>query len=381
MLPWRRPGFTTASSGTPWFRETEVFTSGAEGYHTFRIPTLVVMPDGTLLAICEGHLRPRTRRQLSERPRWGHGRADYQSLHLVLKRSTDNGVTWGPLEVIAGDGQRVTHNPCAVVDGETGTVWLSFITDGDLVHVVSSSDSGVHWTAPVEITRDVKLPSWTTYWTGPGHGIQLKSGRLMVPSYHVEGMRTDDMSVAAHMFYSDDHGSTWKLGESLVGGTDESEVVETYDGSLYLTIRSAKGDTDATLAGRPGKRVCAWSSDAGVSWSDVVELDDLPDNSCQASVVRLTDRDNHDKNRVLLSNPASATDRDTMTVRVSYDECKTWADSRVLHAGPAAYSDLAVASDMTVCCMYERGISRPYESIRLAQFNIEWLTGGEDSLG
>ena len=84
----------------------------------------------------------------------------------------------------------------------------------------------------------------------------------MVPSSHVEGMsdlvRTDDMSVFGHMFFSDDHGSSWKLGESLVGGTDECEVVETYDGSLYLTIRSAKGDTGAAT-GRPGRRVFARS--------------------------------------------------------------------------------------------------------------------------
>ena len=343
-------------SGVPRFRETELFTSGAEGYHTFRIPSLVVAPDGTLLAICEGRK---------------HGRSDYQSLNIVLKRSSDNGVTWGPLEVIAGDGERVTHNPCAVVDRETGTVWLSFCTDGDLVHVMSSADSGASWTAPVEITKDVKLPSWTTYWTGPGHGISLKNGRLMVPSYHVEGMRRDEIFLTGHMFYSDDHGVSWKLGESLAGGTDECEVVETHDGSLYLTIRNANR--------RLGKRVCAWSKDGGVSWSDLIELDDLPDPTCQASIVRFTDQDNHDKNRVVFSNCASE-NRDTMTVRVSYDECKTWSATKVIYPGPAAYSDLAIASDMSILCLYEMGVANPYEGIRLAQFNIDWLTNGEDHL-
>ena len=341
----------TSHDGTPWFRETELFTSGAEGYHTFRIPAMVVANDGTLLAFCEGR---------------SYGQEDYQSLYLVLKRSTDNGVTWEPMQVVAGDGTRVIHNPCAVVDRETGTIWLTFCADGDLVYVTSSTNGGADWTEPVEITGDVKAPSWTTYWTGPGHGIQLKSGTLLIPCYHVEDMRRDWIFLNAHLIYSDDHGSNWKLGGTLAGGMDESQVVETHDGSLYLAVRNAKRGL--------GKRVCAWSGDAGVSWSDATELDELPDPNCKASIARFTDQDNHDKNRVLFSNCASTT-RDTMTVRISYDECKTWAVSKVLYP---AYSDLAVASDMTICCLYERGVSHPYESIRLAQFNLEWLTDGAD---
>ena len=81
-------------------RETEVFTSGAEGYHTFRIPSLVVANDGTMLAFCEGKV---------------HGSHDYQALYVLLKRSTDNGVTWEPMQTLAGDGARTHHNPTAEV--------------------------------------------------------------------------------------------------------------------------------------------------------------------------------------------------------------------------------------------------------------------------
>ena len=116
-----------------------------------------------------------------------------------------------------------------------------------------------------------------------------------------------------------------------------------------------------------------------MTWSEVEELGDLPDPRCQASIVRFTDQDNHDRNRVLFSNVASTT-RDTLTVRVSYDECKTWALSKVLYPGPAAYSELAISTDMNICCLYERGAAGPRESIRLAQFNLEWLTDGADHL-
>ena len=127
------------------------------------------------------------------------------------------------------------------------------------------------------------------------------------------------------------------------------------------------------------KRHCSWSFDGGMTWSELVTLDDLPDPLCQASIVRFTDQDNHDKSRVLFSNCAG-TARENMTVRVSYDECKTWTVSKSLYPGPSEYSDLAVSSDMTICCMYLRGVSRPYESIRLAQFNLEWLTDGAGRL-
>ena len=154
-------------------------------------------------------------------------------------------------------------------------------------------------------------------------------------------------------------------------GSGECELVETRGGTLYMAVRASTRGL--------GKRLCSWSEDGGATWSELVELDDLPDPRCQASIVRFTDQDNHDRDRILFSNVASAT-RDTLTIRASYDECKTWAASKVLHSGPAAYSELAVASDMTICCLYEGGKSGPYETLTFARFNIEWLTDGADHL-
>jgi len=64
------------------------------------------------------------------------------------------------------------------------------------------------WSAPVEITAQVKKPEWTWYATGPGNGIQLKSGRLVIPCDH----NTTDNRRFSHVIYSDDAGATWKLG-------------------------------------------------------------------------------------------------------------------------------------------------------------------------
>ena len=69
-----------------------------------------------------------------------------------------------------------------------------------------------------------------------------------------------------------------------------------------------------------------------------------------------------------------------MTVRISYDECRSWRFSKLLYGGPSAHSDLAVTSYVTICSLYERGVESPYERITFANFNVEWLTRGLDHL-
>src|SRR6187401_3058994 len=144
--------------------QTDVFSAGSEGYHTFRIPALVVTKKGTLLAICEGRKT---------------GRGDHGDLDLVLKRSTDNGQTWGKLELIyeeGGEAKVTIGNPCPVVDRDTGVIWLPFTRENDKVFMTSSSDDGQTWTRPREITANVKAADWNWYATGPGNGIQLIHG-------------------------------------------------------------------------------------------------------------------------------------------------------------------------------------------------------------
>ena len=275
----------------PLMRETEPFTSGAEGYHTFRIPSLVVANDGTILAFCEGRK---------------FGYHDYQALYLLLKRSSDNGVSWGPMQVLAGDGERTQHNPTAVVDKETDSVWLAYNIDCHQTFVMSSSDSGASWSEPMEITDGVVSPNMNFYVVGPGHGIQRKNGTLVIPGDHGSSNRRDPIFTHSHVIYSDDHGANWKLGGATAGGSDECEVVETQDGSLYMAIRSHdSGDQH---------RQCARSTDGGKTWSKPEDLTDLPDPRCMASIVRFTDQDSNDRNRVLFSNAASST-RDTTLSR------------------------------------------------------------------
>ncbi|MCY3021151.1 MAG: sialidase family protein [Planctomycetota bacterium] len=356
------------SAEQPALRQDDVFVSGQDGYHTYRIPALLVTAKGTLLAFCEG--------------RKG-GQGDSGDIDLVLKRSLDGGATWLPLQVVWDDGPNTAGNPCPVLDRSTGTIWLpltrnlgqdseSQIMAGTskgtrTVWITKSTDDGATWSEPVEITQTTKDPSWTWYATGPGCGIQMQSGRLVIPCDHAVATTK---AWRSHVIYSDDHGATWKLGGATAEKCNECQVVELAGGSLLLNMRSYHGRKC---------RAVATSTDGGLTWSDVTSDAALVEPVCQASFLRYTLEKDHGKNRLLFANPASAK-REKMTVRLSYDEGKTWPVSKLVNAGPSAYSALAVLPDMTIACLYERGEKSAYEKIALARFSLEWLTEGKDKL-
>lgn len=193
---------------------TDVFVSGADGYHTFRIPVVLATPAGDLLAFCEGRKSSRN---------------DHGDIDLVLRRSADGGRTWGPLQVVyeeGGDAKTTIGNPCPVVDRSTGTIWLPFCRNNDEVVITHSTDDGKTWSKPKSMTAQVKRPDWGWYATGPGIGIQLETamhrGRLVIPCDHRERIDGNDI-MFSHVFYSDDHGQTWKLGGSADKHTDECQ--------------------------------------------------------------------------------------------------------------------------------------------------------------
>lgn len=354
---------TVAAEPAPTERleQASVFVSGREGYHTYRIPALLVSKKGTLLAFCEGRKK---------------GGGDAGDIDLLLKRSFDGGKTWAKTQVVWDDDGNTCGNPCPVVDTRTGTIWVLLthnlgrdaearIINGTSkgtrsVWVMKSDDDGATWIKPVEITRDVKKSDWTWYATGPGVGIQLKSGRLVVPcDNQVAGTKVRQ----SHVIYSDDRGKTWKLGGVAGPQCNESQVVELRDGGLLLNMRSY----------RPGnRRLVARSKDGGATFSEPFVDRQLIEPVCQASILRCPG----ERGGILFSNPAS-TKREKMTVRLSRDEGTTWTHARVLHDGPSAYSCLAVLPDGTIACLYERGNKNAYETITLSRFSLDWPIGSD----
>jgi sialidase-1 len=347
-------GFAANINGYP---QTDIFMSGQGGYHTYRIPAIVVATNGAVLAFCEG-------RKV--------GAEDSGNIDLLLKRSLDDGATWGTMEVVRDGAGNVCGNPAPVVDQITGEIFLlttwnrgadteKMILNGTSadtrrVFVQSTRDNGATWSAAREITGAVKRLHWRWYATGPCNGIQFTmgahKGRLLIPANHSDHSDPAKHPYRSHVIYSDDHGASWKLGGIEDEKTNESTLVELSDGRVLQNMRSYHGKNCRALA---------FSNDGGLSFGPVTLATNLVDSICQASMLRLR------SGEILFANPASKK-RENMTVRISNHDGKTWGRSTTIESGPSAYSCLAQLADGTVLCLYERGEKSPYEKITIARF-------------
>lgn len=375
----------SADAGEP----VTVFQRKHDGYNVFRIPAVVRAQNGDLLAFCEA--------------REG---GDASAIDLVMKRSSDGGMSWGPLQVVQakesfrdlfGDSPPpiTVGNPAPVVDRQDpdhpGRIWLPFTLENDRVFVVLSDDHGQSWSQRREITADVKRPGWGWYATGPVHAIQIRrgpyAGRLVIPCDHRLGdAGADRGALGAHVVYSDDHGTTWQLGavdDTYDDGlnANETTVVELNDGRLWFNTRDQNGNA-------PGTRGEAWSSDGGESFdgqpapfrqfAPVNGVLDPPVVQC--SLLRAASRrDSDERNVILFSGPddsgPTGPGRSDLRMRYSLDEAETWQDGPLLHVGPAAYSDLVRldASGNRFGVLFESGDpeASPYDRIAFLVFTLE----------
>lgn len=340
-----------------------LYKSGEEGYSCFRIPAMVTTIKGTVLAFAE-----------ARRNNCG----DAGNIDLVVKRSHDGGKTWSDLQKVWDDSANTCGNPSPVVDRKTGNIILlstwnlgsdhekdiinQTSKDTRRVFVLSSSDDGNTWTTPREITREVKKDNWTWYATGPGSGIQIKKGkykgRLVVACDHIE---SGSKKYFSHAIYSDDGGKVWILGGTTPQDkVNESTVAELPKGNLMLNMRNY-GDVRY--------RQVSISKDGGEKWSDTRADTTLIEPVCQGSLIQY---DYPGKKKFMVfSNPASTTSRTNMTVRLSYDNGKTWPLSKVLYSGPSAYSNVAVLPDGNIACLFEAGYTKAYEGIVFEEIELK----------
>ena len=397
-------GPTTAAE--PLLVQTDLFEAGKDGYALYRIPGIVCTATGTLLAYCEA--------RKSNRGDWG-------TIDIMLRRSTDGGRTWGPRQKIADvpgpksknpvalaqklatDGEVTYNNPVAIVDhqssvGGKSVVHFLFCLEYMRCFYMRSDDDGQTFSTPVEITTtfDRFRPDydWKVLATGPNHGIQLRTGRLVVPVWISPGTggHAHRPSVTS-VIYSDDHGQSWQRGQIAVPDTpewiipNETVVAELADGRVMLNVRSES---------KAHRRIITTSPNGATNWSKPVFDDALLEPICMASLVRVSTAASGGRNRLLFANPDNLSradgkeeagknrDRRNLTLKLSYDEGQTWPVRRVLEPSRAGYSDLAVGPDGTIFCLYESGTTDGdmYRTgyLRLARFNLEWLTDGKDSI-
>jgi sialidase-1 len=375
------------ADGGGGFDQQVLFKAAREqGYSCFRIPAVVKAKDGTLLAFAEGRV---------------DNCGDAGDIDVVLKRSTDGGRTWGPLQVVNEGGGETHGNPVPIVDRSTGRIVLATTynkatTDGSSCvspcdrtpHMQYSDDDGATWSPPRDLTSSIRRTGWNSWYaTGPVHGIQLTGGPH--PGRLVFGINAESWSDGrittnhAALVHSDDDGATWQIGAvdswpvSAADGTfrqkpSEMSLVQLDDGSIYVGGRETDG-TDL------GNRDYAVSRDGGDSFTAPFRtIPDLYTPMVQGSILRLRDRRDDGYDRLLLSSPADPDRRRTMMIRSSYDEGRTWDSvdrGRVVTTDWSGYSDLVGISHDETGLLYEGGAVDARDEIRFARFTEQWLGG------
>ena len=347
-----------------------VFESGKDGHKSYRIPAIIKLNNGHLLAFAEGRVQ---------------GASDFGDVNIVLKISTDNGRTWGSIKTIVDYDTLQAGNPAPVVDltdpaYTTGRIFLFYNTgnkqESDVrngnglreVWYKTSTNGGINWSEAVNITLQThrpKLPQinpaynftadWRSYANTPGHAMQFETGkykgRIYIAANHSEGgIQNESMDYIAHGFYTDDHGKTFHISNNVnLPGGNENMAAELSDGRIMLNIRNQRGDVRA--------RYIAISSNGGQSWDTSYFDKNLPDPVCQVSLLTIGKK--RKQNILAFSNAADEKRRDNLTLRISFDDGKTWKKNFVIYKNPsqpdaAAYSDIVKLSGKKIGVLYEK---------------------------
>lgn len=334
----------------------DLFESGKEGYALYRIPGIVTTPRGSILAYCEA-------RKVAG--------GDWGETDILMRRSADGGRTFSPpvniaripgpvVENPAGIAQKLAspgvlyNNPVAISDAKAKCLHFLFCVEYMRAFHMRSDDDGVTWSAPVEITAAfekfrAQYP-WQVIAIGPGHGIQLKNGRLLAPVWMSLGTggHAHRPSVASTI-YSDDHGKTWHCGDIAVENgpefvnPSEGALAQLSTGEVMLNLRTETPSRRRTVLTSP---------DGAARWTAPRFDPALPEPVCFASLLA-----GPKGKQLLFLNPDNFENRQrrNLAVRISRDDGRTWPEKIAVDPGWAGYADFALARDGTLLVFYERG--------------------------
>ena len=352
------------------FTEMDVFIGGLDNVNIYRIPSIILAKNGDILAFMEargGDDGDPT--DLTLKRSLYTGEQDKDRMLNGYPRGFGYGAKWLPMQtVLAGEGEAIM-NPCPVVDESTGRIWLPCyqVFGGLQEHLKDShagnflmtwsDDEGISWAPPRDLTGIIPR-----FIPGPGISVQMRNGRLVIPGYWSPNADTPARSCVV---YSDDHGNTWHQGMQVKANTDESQAVELSDGTLMLNCRSNEGKEC---------RYIALSKDGGQTWSEEFHETALTDPVCQGSLIRQPDTSAGETKPWLLFVNCNSIDRINLTVKLSFDDGRTWSSGKTIQPSHAAYSCAVVLKDGTLGVLYETGKEHPYEKISFAHFDLEWLT-------
>lgn len=368
-----------AQTSEPAVFRTTLFAAGQHDVALYRIPGVAVTTRGTVLAWCEARRK---------------SKSDWGEIEVHLRRSTDQGRTWSePLQIAhrgsrvagtsgdaAADAEQTVNNPVAIIDRETQAIEFLYCINYARCFSIRSTDDGLTWSDPREITAAFEGfrsgCDWKVLATGPGHGIQLRSGRLVVPVWLAYGGVRDHHPSVSATIYSDDHGQTWQAGEIAVPDVgefqdpNETTVTELSDGRVLLISRNES---------KSSRKLISTSPDGASAWTPPQFHADLWEPICMASVASVPGQPGWvvfscprtlARDRQGREIPGGRGRRENLSVLLSRDFGRTWPVQRTLEPGKSAYSDLAFLPDGRLLCFYEAD-----SSLQLAVFSLQWLEG------
>jgi sialidase-1 len=379
----------TLHASEPEYMINTVFEQGEYGYHTYRIPAIVMANDGTLLAFAEG-------RRFSG--------ADHEKNDIVQKRSFDNGNTWSEMTLVQREGDSAfiwIGNPAPVVDRRSGTIHMVFTRNNYKVFHTYSTDNGASWSPRAEILENARdYLSWNWIGAGPGIGIQLErgeeAGRLVIPLHF--RYQEDDKSLRANMVaYSDDGGKSWEPGlvikeTNIDLGYGESACVElaetTDDGGSRVYFLSRRNSPTHI----PYLRLEGYSHDGGRSATGPYRINrDIRTVRCQGALLRWSSTDQGDhRNRILFSGVSRLTsetlprrlERKHVAVWSSFDEGNSWSYTpKKIWSSYSAYSSMVKTQTGHLGILFEGGteymfytnVDNRYSEIKFVRINEAWL--------
>jgi len=332
-------------------------TDMQEGVSCYRIPAIITAPNGDLVATIDERV-----------PSCGDLKWS-KDINIIMRRSSDNGKTWTPIETVINFPEgKSASDPSMIVDKVTGEIFLFYNymnldTEKDIyyLHVMKSADNGKTWSKPSDITSQIAKPNWHKdfKFITSGRGIQTSTGKLLHCMVNLNS--------GMHVFGSDNHGKSWYFIDTPITPADESKIVELADGTWMINARSND---------KKGMRYVHTSTDEGKTWKTKADPQ-LTDPGCNASIIRYTAiKDGDKKNRLLFANANSAKGRVNMTVKVSYDEGKTWSKGKTVYEGSSAYSSLTILENGDIGLFFEKD---KYTKNVFTSFSLNWLTDGKDT--